>query len=127
MGAVMLSTWALIPEQVIAKDSQAASSENGGFKGPKADDTLNTVEVVMNASWLTDGMTVTVIGHVAESLGDDQYTFKDDTGQMTVKIDPSAWDGQKVAPKDKVKIIGKIAKNDSSSAVIVDSVEVMGK
>ncbi|MGR5068781.1 MULTISPECIES: YgiW/YdeI family stress tolerance OB fold protein [Vibrio] len=126
IGMVLLSSPTFASDDTIAKES-VLTTDQGGFDGPKENDTLNTVEDVMNAEWLTDGMTVTIIGHITVSLGNEQYTFADDTGSMTIKIGPYVWDEQKVTPKDKVQIVGKIAKNDSSSAVIADSLKILSK
>ncbi len=124
LGALVAATPAFASNDTITEQAEVTTQQSG-FDGPKVNDTLNTVEDVMDASWLTDGMTVTIIGHVTDSLGNDQYTFKDKTGQMSVKIGPYVWGEQKVSPKDQVQIVGKIAKNDSSSAVIADSLKVL--
>ncbi|MGF1724210.1 YgiW/YdeI family stress tolerance OB fold protein [Photobacterium nomapromontoriensis] len=116
LGALLLST------SVLAANN---ASTGGGFQGPSLNDNLNTVEDVMNASWLTDGTPVTLIGHLTHSLGDERYVFADDTGKMPVKIDNDEWNGQTITPKLKVKINGEIEKNDSINAVDVDSVQIL--
>ncbi|MGR5133231.1 YgiW/YdeI family stress tolerance OB fold protein [Vibrio alfacsensis] len=126
LAMIFTSTPTLAATDTIANESVLVTDQSG-FDGPKVNDTLNTVEDVMNAEWLTDGMPVTIIGHITMSLGNDQYTFADKTGQMTVKIDSYVWEEQKVTPKDKVQIMGKIAKNDSSSAVIANSLKILSK
>lgn len=126
LAMIFTSTPTLAATDTIANESVLVTDQSG-FDGPKVNDTLNTVEDVMNAEWLTDGMPVTIIGHITMSLGNDQYTFADKTGQMTVKINSYVWDEQKVTPKDKVQIMGKIAKNDSSSAVIANSLKILSK
>lgn len=118
LGALLLST------SVLAANN---SSTGGGFQGPSLNDNLNTVEDVMNASWLTDGTPVTLIGHLTHSLGGERYMFADDTGKMPVKIDSDEWNGQTITPKLKVKINGEIEKNDSINAVDVDSVQILSK
>ncbi|GAL05527.1 NirD/YgiW/YdeI family stress tolerance protein [Photobacterium aphoticum] len=102
-----------------------AQAAGGGFEGPSASDNLNTVEDVQNASWLTDGTDVTLIGHVIMSLGKERYMFADDTGRMPIKIDDDEWSGQTVNPNNKVEIRGEIEKDSSANAVDVDSIKIL--
>ncbi|WP_322803450.1 NirD/YgiW/YdeI family stress tolerance protein [Vibrio alfacsensis] len=125
ISSLVLSASVLASENTI--DQQGMLATSGGFDGPTQNDTLNTVEDVMNADWLVDGNKVTLIGHITMSLGHEQYTFADKTGNMTIKIDDDEWDGQDVTPNDKVKIVGEIEKNDSANAVDVDWIRILNK
>ena len=125
ISSVVLSASVLTSENTI--DQQGMLATSGGFDGPSQNDTLNTVEDVMNADWLVDGNKVTLIGHITMSLGNEQYTFADKTGQMTIEIDDDEWDGQNITPKDQVKIVGEIDKNDSANAVDVDWIRILNK
>ncbi|CAE6881972.1 Protein YgiW [Vibrio sp. B1REV9] len=125
ISSVVLSASVLASENTI--DQQGMLATSGGFDGPSQNDTLNTVEDVMNADWLVDGNKVTLIGHITMSLGNEQYTFADKTGQMTIEIDDDEWDGQNITPKDQVKIVGEIDKNDSANAVDVDWIRILNK
>ncbi|KLV07172.1 hypothetical protein ABT56_06400 [Photobacterium aquae] len=116
LGALLLSS------SVLAADN---SSSGGGFQGPSANDNLNTVEDVMNASWLTDGTPVTLVGHLTHSLGNERYLFADDTGNMPVKIDDDEWNGQTITPKSKIQINGVIEKDDSINAVDANTVQIL--
>ncbi|MCL9773117.1 YgiW/YdeI family stress tolerance OB fold protein [Vibrio methylphosphonaticus] len=123
LSSILFSASALASEETINKEAMQTTA--GGFQGPSVDDTLSTVEEVMNAGWLTDGNKVTLVGHIVKSMGNDIYTFQDSTGQMPIEIEADEWGGQTVTPKDKVKIFGEIEKNDSEAAVEADSVRII--
>ncbi|MGF1775693.1 YgiW/YdeI family stress tolerance OB fold protein [Vibrio nomapromontoriensis] len=123
LSSILLSTSVLASEGAINKE--AMQTTTGGFQGPSENDTLSSVEEVMNAGWLTDGNKVTLVGHIVKSMGNDVYTFQDSTGQMPIEIEADEWGGQTVTPKDKVKIYGEIEKNDSDVAVEADSVHIL--
>ncbi|MGF1773978.1 NirD/YgiW/YdeI family stress tolerance protein [Vibrio wakamikoensis] len=101
------------------------NTAGGGFKGPSAEDNLNTVQDILDATWLSDGTYVTVVGKITMSLGNELYTFTDSTGSMTIEIDDDEWRGQTVTPDHTIKIKGEIDKNDSDSAVDVESIEIV--
>ncbi|MGR5284911.1 YgiW/YdeI family stress tolerance OB fold protein [Vibrio maritimus] len=109
----------------VTNASAQQNSTGGGFKGPSAEDNLNTVQDILDATWLSDGTYVTVVGKITMSLGNELYTFTDSTGSMTIEIDDDEWRGQTVTPDHTIKIKGEIDKNDSDSAVDVESIEIV--
>lgn len=109
----------------VTNASAQQNSMGGGFKGPSAEDNLNTVQDILDATWLSDGTYVTVVGKITMSLGNELYTFTDSTGSMTIEIDDDEWRGQTVTPDHTIKIKGEIDKNDSDSAVDVESIEIV--
>ncbi len=109
----------------VTNASAQQNNAGGGFKGPSAEDNLNTVQDILDATWLSDGTYVTVVGKITMSLGNELYTFTDSTGSMTIEIDDDEWRGQTVTPDHTIKVKGEIDKNDSDSAVDVESIEIV--
>lgn len=121
--SLVLSTSAFAAQSTI--NQEAMETTTGGFQGPSAEDSLNTVQEIMDAGWLTDGNKVTIVGHIVKSMGHEVYMFKDATGEMPVEIDTDQWAGQTVTPNDKVKIYGEIEKGDSDVAVEAESIRII--
>lgn len=116
-SAALLAISALISMPVLAAqtggfmdpDAPAAVAQKGGFSGPNG-----TVATVKQAQDMSDDAWVTMRGNIVKRVGDEDYTFRDATGSMTVEIDDKRWDGQTVAPTDKVELQGKIDKDFNS-------------
>ncbi|MDR2900057.1 MAG: NirD/YgiW/YdeI family stress tolerance protein [Treponema sp.] len=84
---------------------------NGGFTGPgresgrRGEAQLVTAAEAKN---LADDTRVTLQGTIVNSLGDEEYTFKDDSGEIVVEIDRRVWRGVSVGPNDRVEIYGEV-------------------
>ncbi|WAW09421.1 YgiW/YdeI family stress tolerance OB fold protein [Oxalobacter vibrioformis] len=92
--------------------SQQASQ--GGFYGPGP--ALVTVQQAMG---MRDDTPVTLKGHIVQSLGDEEYLFKDATGTIRVEIDHKLWAGIQVSPDELVEIQGEIEKEWNKTEVDV--------
>lgn len=92
---------------------------NGGFQGAVATMNLSTVEAVKQ---MNDDSRVMLRGYITESLGDKEYTFKDDSGTITVEISNRRWNGQTIAPTDLVEIRGKVDRDRNSIEVEVRNI-----
>ena len=89
--------------------STANAQVTGGFEGPGvAQNPTVTVAEVIN---LTDDAGVVLTGKIINSLGDEKYTFKDETGEIIIEIDDEDWNGVKVTPEDTLVIIGEVDKD----------------
>ena len=75
----------------------------GGFTGPGPK--VSTVEQAKSAR---DDTWVTLRGYIFESLGGEEYLFRDDTGTIKVEIDGKRWQGQSIGPDDMVEIHGEV-------------------
>lgn len=84
----------------------AASAQKGGFNGPSG-----SVVTVKQAQDIKDDSWVILRGNIVERVGEDDYTFRDATGSLKVEIDNKHWNGQNVAPGDKVEIQGELDKD----------------
>jgi uncharacterized protein (TIGR00156 family) len=57
-----------------------------------------------------DDTNVVLRGTIVRSIGDERYTFKDTTGEVTIDVDNELWAGQLVSPQDTVEIHGEVDK-----------------
>lgn len=67
-----------------------------------------TTVTVQQAKQLADDAAVKMKGSLVASLGDEKYTFKDNTGEITVEIDQEVMKKRTVDPKKVVTLIGNI-------------------
>lgn len=83
-----------------------ASPAWAGFRGPSA--AVTQVGTVTAASEAPEGTTCVLTGNIIEHLNRDRYTFKDDSGSITVNIPPHVFGALEVTPASKVRITGEI-------------------
>ncbi len=77
----------LLSAIAIASTSAMAAQNNnqgGGFTGPSADTVITTAKAAQSAS---DDANVQLTGYITQSLGDENYMFKDSSGTIQVDID----------------------------------------
>ncbi|KAB8312740.1 YgiW/YdeI family stress tolerance OB fold protein [Erwinia endophytica] len=116
-NAALLAIVALVSTPVFAThiggfidpNAPTTSTQKGGFVNPNG--ALTTVKQAQN---MADNAWVTMHGNIEKRVGDDDYLFRDASGVMKVEIDHKRWEGQTVAPADKVEIQGKLDKNYNS-------------
>ncbi|MBO6290063.1 MAG: NirD/YgiW/YdeI family stress tolerance protein [Alphaproteobacteria bacterium] len=102
--------------------SVASAQMGGGFEGPSATKNETTVAEALK---MRDETYVTLTGKIVNSLGDEKYTFKDETGEVVVEIDDEDWRGIKVTPENTITINGEVDKEMFEPTKIdVDSVVV---
>ena len=91
-------------------------AQQGGFTGPSA-------PVVSNAQGVYQAVTVsqlqtlpnnksyvTLSGNLTQSIGRNSYTFRDATGEISVKIGVHYWWGLTAGPSDRVQILVEVEK-----------------
>lgn len=112
MTLALLAAFALAPlsAQAAFKDQAAPTQEGGSFSGPVSG---AMAETVASARELQDDAPVVLTGHLLSRVPGTKkkYVFKDDTGEITVKIGKKAMGGLNVTPQDKVRISGKVDKD----------------
>ncbi|ODN43994.1 hypothetical protein BGC07_03530 [Piscirickettsia litoralis] len=79
-----------------------------GFVGPSSYE-FNTIKAVKEHA--KDDTHVTLTGHIIKQVGDDKYTFKDATGEITVKIKSRYFPSQDITPATKIKLTGEVDKD----------------
>ncbi len=81
---------------------------SAGFEGPVVEADLVKVADVENYK---DESLVRLHGYIASSAYDNKYVFKDNSGEIPVRIRTKTWGGLKVTPTDKVEIQGEVDKH----------------
>lgn len=76
---------------------------NNGYTGQAQ--ALITVE---QAKQMPDDAWVTLQGNIVKQIGDEDYVFQDNTGQINVEIDQKYWRGITINPTDLVQITGEV-------------------
>lgn len=99
-----------------------SEGSQGGFTGPGP--ALTTVEQVKN---MKDDARVTLRGNIVQRLGDDEYLFRDNTGEIHVDIDGKRWQGQQVGPSDLVEIQGKVDRDWNTLEIDVKRLTKLAK
>ena len=82
-----------------------------GFTGPRINSTpnrTNNIVTVAEARILPDDTRVTLQGYILNSLGRNRYTFRDNTGEITIEIERKVWRGLSVNENDHVEIYGEV-------------------
>ena len=98
--------------------STPANQTQPGFHGPSQ----QKVTTVAAAKKLGDDSKVMLQGSIKQHKQGDIYVFEDATGTVDVDIDDDDWNGQSVAPGDKVEIRGEVDKGLRSFEIDVDSI-----
>ena len=105
LGAALFAT---LPAQAQAQAPAAQEGyAQGGFQGPVAQTRVNTVAEARKA-W--DDTPVTLTGYIVQRMphDDDDYLFRDDTGEIVVDIDHEIFRGRTVTPQTRVRITGEV-------------------
>jgi uncharacterized protein (TIGR00156 family) len=69
---------------------------------------------------------VTVTGNIVAHLREDYYTFRDETGNIRVAIEPPAWRNQKVGLETRVKLFAEVDRNAVGTIYLwVESLEIV--
>lgn len=96
----------------------ASQQQAGGFSGPNS-----SVTTVDAAKRLQDDAPVTLRGNIIQQNSDDDYTFKDSTGTISVDIDRKHWNGVNVTPSDVVEIVGEVDKDKKGVEIDVKQLQ----
>jgi uncharacterized protein (TIGR00156 family) len=64
-------------------------------------------------------------GRLMRQMGEDMFLFVDDSGDVIVEIDDDILRGGNVSPGSRVRLNGHVEKDDGSSYVEVDTLELM--
>ena len=100
----------------MAKDKCEHNLKSGGYIVSDAD-----VTTVKNALQMDDDSIVTLQGQIEKRIKKDKYQFKDNTGNMVVKIEKKVWHGQTVNSSDVVQITGELDKDKDGTTLDVES------
>jgi uncharacterized protein (TIGR00156 family) len=87
------------------------SAQQGGFTGPGRNDSRSgnaELVTIAEAKAFPDDTSVILQGTIVDSLGDEEYTFKDESGEIVIEIDRRVWNGLSVSASDLVEIYGEV-------------------
>lgn len=118
MRKILLVT-ALTLVSTSAFSAQTTSVAKGGFTGPSTVVT-STIEAALD---LNDDAAVTLTGYITTSLGNEEYQFKDATGEVIIEIDQKDWNGIEATPETKLVIQGEIDKEWTETKIDVNTVQ----
>ena len=100
-----------------------ASNAVAQFTGSTTTGQTSTVEQARNARVDTY---VTVTGNIVAHLREDYYTFRDDTGDIRVEIEPQVWQNREVGPDTTVRLLAEVDRNASGTVYLwVNSLEIV--
>ncbi|MCA1178371.1 MULTISPECIES: YgiW/YdeI family stress tolerance OB fold protein [unclassified Pantoea] len=117
---------------VMLASTPVLAAQQGGFVDPsapkpqvhaggfQADNT--SVVTVKQAEEMKDDSWITVRGYLDKQIGDEDYLFRDSSGNMKVEIDHKRWHGQTITPKDQVELTGELDKDFNSIELDVKQV-----
>lgn len=119
-----LVTTLTLPSLAFAEVVSVNSGANaqGGFVGPNQGAAL--IESVEQVKQGKDDAKVVLTGKIKTALGDEEYTFIDGSGEITVEIDDNKWQGRTVTTENTVVLYGEVDKDWNSLTVDVDRLEV---
>jgi uncharacterized protein (TIGR00156 family) len=82
-----------------------------GFTGP-----ARTV-TVEQAKTFTHRTPVIISGAIVQFIGADCYTFRDSSGEITIRIGPREWEmfGSFISPSDNIEISGEVHRDGIDS------------
>lgn len=92
------------------------------FTGPSAAGRSTTVAQISQARL---GSYVTVTGQVVNHQRQNYFTFRDATGDIRVEIEDSVWQGRKVAPETKVRLLGEVSRGLSGRYLWVKTLDLV--
>lgn len=69
---------------------------------------------------------VTVTGNIVAHLREDYYTFRDNTGEIRVEIEPRVWRNREVGPDTTVRLLAEVDRNAAGTVYLwVQSLEIV--
>ena len=81
-----------------------------GFTGPVAGAGTSQVQAVTvsQVNEVPHKSCITLKGNLVQSIGQEYYTFRDSTGEITVEIEKKVWQGLSVGPSDYIEITAEV-------------------
>ena len=106
-----------------------ANAQQSGFSGPGGGGQGGVgftgerqIVTVQQALGFRDDTPVVLQGRIVRALGNEKYTFVDDTGSITIEIDNRLWRNLSVGPNDLVEISGEVDRDRRGVEIEVDRI-----
>lgn len=101
----------------------AANGVHAQYTGPSDKPEINTVKDVLDNG--KDDQNVQLTGRITRQLGDEDYIFADDSGEIHVEIDDDDMPAQSISETTPVTIYGEIdVKRLRANEIDVDRITV---
>lgn len=68
----------------------------------------NAVKTVAQALKAYDDTPAQLTGYITRQIDNDEFMFKDNSGEIKIDVEDEAWQGQNITPKTKITIYGKV-------------------
>lgn len=112
-----------LPLLVASGTLLVAAGAHAQYTGPSDQPTINTVKDVLDNG--RDDMDVQLTGRITKRLGDEDYLFADDTGEIQVEIDDDDMPAQPISETTPVTLYGEIdTKRLRDNEIDVDRITV---
>ena len=99
-----------------------ATSVHAQFTGPSVTGRETTVANIAN---VRAGSYVTLTGNIVTHLREEYFMFRDASGEVRVEIDDSLWQGRKVGPETRVRLMGEVERSIKGRYVDVKTLEIL--
>ncbi|MCL1065767.1 NirD/YgiW/YdeI family stress tolerance protein [Shewanella olleyana] len=122
-GVLFASTTAIASQPEVYTESaliKPAVKQAGGFTGPGRGEVYSAAKALE----AKDDTPAVLTGYIVESLGDEEYLFKDESGEIIVEIDNDEWKGISATPDTKLTLLGEIDRDWTSTSMDVDVVRM---
>lgn len=86
-----------------------SSTAFAGFQG-NTQTSQTAIKTVAQALAGQDHAEAALTGVIVRQLDDDEFMFRDRTGEMKIEVDDKAWQGQSVGVNQTITIYGKVDK-----------------
>jgi uncharacterized protein (TIGR00156 family) len=74
---------------------------------------------------MNDDEKIILEGYMIKQVKSEHYLFKDKSGEIEIEVDDEDFRGVKVTPEIKIRIIGEVDKDWSSTTIDVDHIELV--
>ena len=85
-------------------------------------DESTLVKSVKDALDAKDNTPVVLVGSIVKQIDDDEFLFKDGTGEVEIDVSKRAWNGQTITPQDTIEIRGKVDKEWNKTEIDVKKI-----
>ena len=92
------------------------------FTGPGTTGKPGTVAQVAQARL---GTYVTVTGNIVAHQRQNDFPFRDGTGEIRVEVEESVWQGRKIGPETKVRLVGEVDRGAAGRYLWVKSLQLV--
>lgn len=99
-----------------------AVAVNAGTMSKSTDKPVSQVSAVQN---MPEDSTVYIQGYLIQNLGNEMYTFQDDSGTITVEIDEDLMDPSATTPNTLVWIAAEVNKDGEVTSLEAEEIQFL--